>query len=253
MTLLSVSDLHCGYGANEVIHGIDLEADAGEVVTILGPNGCGKSTFLRSVLGYLRVPRGSVRFAGRDITPLPTVARIALGLGYVPQITNVFRPLTVRENLEMGGYRLRRAEMRRMVGNMFDLFPVLGARAAQKAGSLSGGERQLLAMARAMMTSPRLLLLDEPSAGLSPTRADDVFGHVRKIADLGMSVLVVEQDARRALAIATRGYVFVTGKIAFQGSPAEIVSDDRIHVAYLGGHSRAAPRPLPGSSHTEEG
>jgi branched-chain amino acid transport system ATP-binding protein len=243
MTLLSVSDLHCGYGANEVIHGIDFDADAGEVVTILGPNGCGKSTFLRSLLGYLRVPRGRVRFGGQDITPLSTVSRIALGLGYVPQITNVFRPLTVRENLEMGGYRLRRAATVAMVKKMFELFPVLGARAAQKAGNLSGGERQLLAMARAMMISPKLLLLDEPSAGLSPIRADDVFGHVRTIADLGVSVVVVEQDARRALAIATRGYVFVTGKVAFHGSPAEIVSDNRIHVAYLGGRARATPTP----------
>lgn len=238
MTLLAVRDLHCGYGANEIIHGIDLEADTGEVVTILGPNGCGKSTFLRSLLGYLRVPRGSVRFDGRDITTLPTPIRIGFGLGFVPQITNVFRPLTVRENLEMGGYRLRRADVRRMLEKMFELFPVLRMRATQKAGSLSGGERQLLAMARALMTSPRLLLLDEPSAGLSPIRADDVFGHIRSIATLGTSVVVVEQDARRALAIASRGYVFVTGKIAFQGPASEIATDERIRAAYLGARRR---------------
>jgi len=250
MTLLCVSGLYCGYGANQVIHGIDLEADAGEVVTILGPNGCGKSTFLRSLLGYLRVRRGSVRFDGRDITALRTEDRIALGLGYVPQLTNVFRPLTVRENLEMGGYRLRRADTQRMLGKMFDLFPLLDARAAQKAGSLSGGERQLLAMARAMMTSPKLLLLDEPSAGLSPAQAKDVFGHVRSIANNSTSVIVVEQDVRRALAIATRAYVFVTGRVALQGTPAEIVADDRIHTAYLGDRSRAGQRQPVASSGT---
>ena len=252
MTLLSVLGLHSGYGANEILHGIDLEANAGEVITILGPNGCGKSTFLRSLLGYLQTPRGSVRFDGRDITLLPTAARIALGLGYVPQLTNVFRPLTVRENLEMGGFRLRRPEARRRIAEMFKLFPILGARASQKAGSLSGGERQQLAMARAMMTSPRLLLLDEPSAGLSPAKADEVFGHIRTIADFGTSVVVVEQDARRALAIAARGYVFVTGKIAFQGSPDQIIADERIRAAYLGEPPRDRLGPQPGTFGTVE-
>ena len=235
MSLLAVRALHSGYGANEIIHGIDFAAERSEVVTILGPNGCGKSTFIRSLLGYVRVANGAVLFEGRDITRLAATERMRLGLGYVPQLANIFRPLSVRENLEMGGYRLPRAELTRMMERMFGLFPVLAARQAQRAGTLSGGERQLLAMARAMMVSPKLVFLDEPSAGLSPARADEVFRHIRAIADLGTGVVVVEQDARRALAIASRGYVFVTGRVAFHGAPGEILGDERIRIAYLGG------------------
>lgn len=235
MSLLAVQALYSGYGANEIIHGIDFAADRGEVVTILGPNGCGKSTFIRSLLGYVRVAGGAVLFEGHDITAMAATERMRLGLGYVPQLANIFRPLSVRENLEMGGYRLARAELGRMLERMFGLFPVLAARQAQRAGTLSGGERQLLAMARAMMVSPKLVFLDEPSAGLSPARADEVFRYVRTIADLGTGVVVVEQDARRALAIASRGYVFVTGRVAFHGAPEEILGDERIRIAYLGG------------------
>lgn len=239
MSLMSVSNLHSGYGVNEIIHGIDFVADAHEIVTILGPNGCGKSTFIRSLLGYVKVTQGTVLFGGSDITWHSPTARMRLGIGYVPQLANVFRPLTVRENLEMGGYGLHRRETEAMIAKLFGLFPVLEARSGQEAGTLSGGERQMLAMARAMMVSPKLIFLDEPSAGLSPVRADEVFGYVETIAGLGTAVVVIEQDVRRALAISSRGYVLVTGRVAFQGSATEIVSDDRIHTAYLGGRRAA--------------
>lgn len=235
MGLMSVSNLHAGYGVNEIIHGIDFVADAREIVTILGPNGCGKSTFIRSLLGYVKMTRGTVRFNGSDISSLSPTARMRLGIGYVPQLANVFRPLTVRENLEMGGYGLRHRKVEAMIARLFELFPVLKARSGQEAGTLSGGERQVLAMARAMMVSPKLIFLDEPSAGLSPVRADEVFGYVQTIAGLGAAVVVIEQDVRRALAVSSRGYVLVTGRVAFHGSATEIVSDDRIHAAYLGG------------------
>ena len=184
MALLSVVGLHAGYGANEVIHGVDFAVEAGEAVAILGPNGCGKTTFVKALLGFVRVTRGSIRFDGADITPLSPTQRAGLGIGYVPQLANVFTPMTVRENLEMGGYRLSGAALGAALGRLFELFPLLEERAEQRAGTLSGGERQLLAMARAMMVSPRLLVLDEPSAGLSPARADEVFGYVTMIAGL---------------------------------------------------------------------
>ena len=248
MTLLSVAGLHAGYGSNEIIHGIDFAIEGGEAVTILGPNGCGKPTFVKALLGFVRVSRGSIHFDGADITPLSPAQRAGLGIGYVPQLANVFTPMTVRENLEMGGYRLSRAALDAALGRLFELFPLLKERAEQRAGTLSGGERQLLAMARAMMVSPKLLFLDEPSAGLSPARADEVFRYVTMIAGLGTAVAIVEQDARRALAGSSRGYVLVTGQVAFHGSAHEIVADERIRAAYLGGRralGRDALRPLP--------
>jgi ABC-type branched-subunit amino acid transport system ATPase component len=237
VALLEVDGLHCGYGADEIIHGMDFRVDAGEAVTILGPNGCGKTTFVKAVLGYLRVTEGSVAFAGREVTRLSATARVALGIGYVPQLLNVFRPLTVAENLEMGGYSLGRAALEARRRDLFALFPILAERRAQKAYTLSGGERQLLAMARAMMTSPRLLFLDEPSAGLAPIRAGEVFDHVRTIAELGTAVVIVEQDVHRALAISARGYVLVTGRVAFEGPAGSILADERIRTAYLGGRA----------------
>jgi len=237
--LLAVDALHAGYGANEVIHGVDFACDAGEVVTILGPNGCGKTTFVRALLGYVRTTRGAVRFDGADITALSPTARARRGIGYVPQLDNVFRPLTVRENLEMGGYRLPARDIAAGLARIHALFPVLRERDAQRAGTLSGGERQLLAMARAMMVAPRLLFLDEPSAGLSPARADEVFAYIRRIAALGTAIVVIEQDAQRALAISSRAYVLVTGRVAFHGKANEVLADERIRIAYLGGRAEA--------------
>jgi ABC-type branched-subunit amino acid transport system ATPase component len=242
MPLLSVERLHSGYGSNEIIHGVDLQVEPGEVVTILGPNGCGKTTFIKSILGYVRMTSGRIAFAGRDIGRLSATARSALGIGYVPQLANVFRPLSVLENLEMGGYRLDHHSRKSAIDRLFGLFPMLSERRRQRADTLSGGERQILAMARSMMVEPKLIFLDEPSAGLSPRRADDIFEQIRAITGLGTSAVVIEQDALRALAVSTRAYVLVTGRVAFEGSATEVARDERIRSAYLGGRrERSVP------------
>jgi ABC-type branched-subunit amino acid transport system ATPase component len=238
--LLRTIELHSGYGADEIIHGIDFEVGPGEIVTILGPNGCGKTTFVKSILGYVRVTRGSILFRGEDILGLSPTQRVACGIGYVPQLLNTFRPLTVAENLDIGAYRLGRSQRKRAIAQAFDLFPLLAERASQRASTLSGGERQLLAMARALVVSPALIFLDEPSAGLSPARADEVFEHVGGIARTGVAVVIVEQDVHRALEISDRAYVLVTGHVAFHGRATAIASDERIRSAYLG-----AREPLP--------
>jgi ABC-type branched-subunit amino acid transport system ATPase component len=232
--LLQTVGLHCGYGADEIIHGVDLEVAAGEIVTILGPNGCGKTTLVKAILGYVRTSQGKVRFRDRELGTMRPTDRVALGMGYVPQLLNTFKPLTVTENLDIGGYRLRRAERNDAKTRMFALFPLLAERRHQRAATLSGGERQLLAMTRALIVSPALLILDEPSAGLSPVRADEVFQHVRAIAATGIATVVVEQDVHRALAISDRAYVLVTGRIAFDGPAHMIAADERIRGAYLG-------------------
>jgi len=235
MPLLSVERLRCGYGSNEIIHGVDLQVEPGEVVTILGPNGCGKTTFIKSILGYVRLTAGNIVFAGRDIGRFSATARSTLGIGYVPQLANVFKPLSVLENLEMGGYRLDQHSCKSAIDRLFAMFPMLHARRRQRADTLSGGERQILAMARSMMVEPKLIFLDEPSAGLSPRRADEIFEHIRTITSHGTAVVVIEQDALRALAVSSRAYVLVTGQVAFEGSAAEVASDERIRSAYLGG------------------
>lgn len=244
MTLLSVERLHCGYGSNEIIHGIDFHIDPGEVVTILGPNGCGKTTFIKALMGYVRSTRGRIRFGGQDIAKLTVTERAALGIGYVPQLSNVFKPLTVIENLEMGGYRLDRAGRNAAIDRLFALFPILRTRAAQRAGTLSGGERQVLAMARSMMVAPKLMFLDEPSAGLSPRRADEIFEHISTVTGLGTAAVLIEQDAQRALSVSARAYVFVTGQVALAGSAAEVAADERIRTAYLGGRDDTAALPV---------
>ena len=248
--LLATSGLHCGYGADEIIHAVDVEVAAGEIVTILGPNGCGKTTLVKCILGYVRTSKGRILFKGDEIQALRPIARVSLGIGYVPQLLNTFKPLTIVENLDIGGCRLDRATRAAARERMFELFPLLAERRHQKAKTLSGGERQLLAMARALMVSPRIIFLDEPSAGLSPLRADEVFGHVARIAATGVAVVLIEQDVHRALTISERAYVLVTGKIAFFGRAEEIANDDRIRSAYLGarespGHERIAKPATP--------
>jgi ABC-type branched-subunit amino acid transport system ATPase component len=232
--LLTVEGLHCGYGADEIIHGIDMTIAAGEVITILGPNGCGKSTFVKAILGYVRISSGGVRFLGRDLVGMGAQSIAMLGVGYVPQLDNVFKPMTVRENLEMGGYRLERARLRAAIERIFEAFPALAERPAQIAGTLSGGERQLLAMARALMVAPKLLVLDEPSAGLSPIKIGEVFDNIAKIVELGTAVVLIEQDVLSALSVSTRGYVFAAGKVVFSGSADLIMQDARMREAYLG-------------------
>jgi ABC-type branched-subunit amino acid transport system ATPase component len=246
MTLLAVGDLHCGYGADEIIHGIDLSVGEGEVVSILGPNGCGKSTLLKAALGYVRITSGRAAFLGNDITGRSAEAIMKLGVGYVPQLENVFKPMTVRENLEMGGYRLPRGRLENEIGRIFAAFPLLAERRAQPAGTLSGGERQLLAMARALIVAPKLLALDEPSAGLSPIKVSEVFEHIERIVTLGTAVLLIEQNVAAALSISDRAYVLAAGKVVFTGPPNEVLRADRIRDAYLGELSASAS-PAPGT------
>jgi ABC-type branched-subunit amino acid transport system ATPase component len=232
--LLNVAALHCGYGADEIIHGADLDVAPGEIVTILGPNGCGKTTLVKAILGYVRTTRGSILFRDSNLTRMRPTERVARGIGYVPQLLNTFKPLTVMENLEIGGYRLPSTDRHAAIARMFALFPLLAERRAQRAATLSGGERQLLAMARALIVSPALIFLDEPSAGLSPVRADEVFEHVRAIAATGVAVVIVEQDVHRALEVSDRAYVLVTGHVVLHGPAATIAADERIRGAYLG-------------------
>lgn len=234
MPLLATRDLHSGYGADEIVHGVDFQVEPGRIVTILGPNGCGKTTFVKTILGYVKTTNGEIHFRDREIRRLHPIERVAMGIGYVPQLLNTFKPMTVTENLEIGGYRLDRPKRQEAIARMFELFPLLRERRAQRAGTLSGGERQLLAMARALMVTPDLIFLDEPSAGLSPLKAQEVFGHVRRIAATGAAIVIVEQDVRRALEVSDYAYVLVTGRVAFQGAAASIAADERIRTAYLG-------------------
>lgn len=235
MPLFETKSLHCGYGKNEICHGIDFHVDVGEIVAILGPNGCGKSTFVKAALGYLKATVGSILFEGREVQGRSPTQRVSLGIGYIPQLLNTFRPLTVAENLEMGGFGLDKRGLASGMERVFALFPLLKERRSQLAGSLSGGERQLLAMARAMMPNPKLLFLDEPSAGLSPRMADEVTDHIRGVAATGTAAVIVEQDVHRALSISRRGYVFVTGQVDFEGTADSILADERIRGAFLGG------------------
>jgi len=209
-----------------------------ELVGIIGPNGAGKSTLLKAVFGLVPVRSGSVRLRGEDITRLRAHDLVARGVGYVPQVRNVFATLTVDDNLRMGAY-IRSREFRERRDHIVSLLPRLGERLHQRAGSLSGGERQMLAMARALMTEPSVLLLDEPSAGLSPMMQDDVFDRIAGINESGVSVLMVEQNARRCLEIADRGYVLDEGANAYEGSGDALLADPKVVELYLGTLARA--------------
>lgn len=233
--LLEVANLRAGYGPAQVLHGVDLSVSTGEIVSIIGPNGCGKSTLLKSIMGYVPWSKGEMRLEGHSILGRQTEELVGLGLGFVPQLANTFKGMTVRENLELGGYTLDRAAVSRRIEELVGIFPILGPRMRQKAGTMSGGERQTVALASALMAGPRLLLLDEPSAGLSPSATADMFASVKELpARLGITVLMVEQDVYGALEISDRGYVLAMGQNEFSGSAADILNDRRIGIAYLG-------------------
>lgn len=238
-TVITIEGLVAGYvpGVN-ILDGIDLVVRAGELVGVIGPNGAGKSTLLKALFGLIPVRAGSVRFRGADITRLPAHALVERGIGYVPQTNNVFPSLTVEENLEMGVY-LRPRLAKERIAFVVDLFPRLGERIRQRAGSLSGGERQMLAMGRALMMEPEVLLLDEPSAGLSPALQDQVFVRTKQINETGVAVVMVEQNARRCLQICDRGYVLDQGRNAYTDTGAALLADPRIVELYLGTLARA--------------
>ncbi|MFO1540184.1 MAG: ATP-binding cassette domain-containing protein [Chloroflexota bacterium] len=222
------------YGAVRALRGVDLEVRAGEIVTLLGANGAGKSTLLRAVSGLQRPAAGSIALDGRPVTELPAHARVRLGVGHVPEGRRVFARLTVAENLAMGGWTRTPAENAERAAETDALFPRLAERRAQPAGTLSGGEQQMLAIGRALMGRPRLLLLDEPSLGLAPVLVALIFRVIREIRAAGTTILLVEQNAAQALAVADRGYVLRAGEIVLGGSAAELRADPAVRQAYLG-------------------
>jgi branched-chain amino acid transport system ATP-binding protein len=234
MTLLEARDVVAGYLPGiDILHGCNLTVSEGELIGMIGPNGAGKSTLLKAVFGLVDVRSGTVTLRDESITRLAAHDLVQRGVGYVPQVRNVFGMLTVEDNLRMGAY-IKAREFARRRDHIMTLLPRLGERRGQRAGSLSGGERQMLAMARALMTEPSVLLLDEPSAGLSPMMQDDVFERIAGINASGVSVLMVEQNARRCLQIAHRAYVLDQGRNAYEGAGAALLADPKVVELYLG-------------------
>ena len=232
--LLDVESLYAGYGPLRILHGLDFYVDQGEVVVVLGANGAGKTTTLRALSGLIRCT-GHIRLNGIAIETAKVHKRALLGLGQVPEGRGTLPDLTVSDNLRVGGFGRRRSEVAADIEKWFRFFPPLAERTSQSAGNLSGGEQQMLAIARAMMSSPQLLLLDEPSMGLSPRLTSELFGELARLnTEMGVSMLIVEQNARRALELATRAYALQNGKIVLEGSAADLANDDAIRRAYLG-------------------
>lgn len=237
--LLAAHDLYAGYLPGvDILAGCNLELRVGEIVGVIGPNGAGKSTLLKTIFGLVPVRSGSVRLAGEEITNLPAHALVSRGVGYVPQERNVFPSLTVQENLEMGIY-LQPKRWEERFRFVREIFPLLDERRGQRAGSLSGGERRMVAMARALMMDPAVLLLDEPSAGLSPANQDEAFAWVRDINQAGVSIVMVEQNARRCLQICHRAYVLDQGRNVHAGTGQELLHDPKVVDLYLGTLARA--------------
>ncbi len=234
--LLAVENLRAGYGPIEVLKGLSLEVRPGEIVALIGANGAGKTSTLMSISGCVRPRSGRIRLAGREIHTLAPHEIVRLGVCHSPEGRKIFPRLTVLENLQMGAFASRnKPQIERDLARAFELFPILKQRRSQAGGTLSGGEQQMLAVARAMMGGPKLLLLDEPSLGLAPLIVLKIFEVVRKLNDDGISILLVEQAARMALKLAHRGYVMETGEITMSGSAAELLADPRVQDAYLGG------------------
>lgn len=232
--LLQLQDLYAGYKGIDILKGIHLTVHRGEIVVIIGPNGAGKSTVLKSLFGLATIRTGSILFAGQDITRLKTNQLVQQGICFVPQTNNVFPSLTVEENLEMGAYT-RRDSYAAALEKVYRLFPPLRDKRRQPAGSLSGGQRQMVAMGRALMVDPQLLLVDEPTAGLSPLYVEQIFSIMRDINQLGISILMVEQNAKQALGMAHRGYVLATGENRFEDTGPNLLTNPEVLELFLGG------------------
>jgi len=236
--LLSAVNMVAGYARGlPILHGVSVAVAPGEIVTLIGPNGAGKSTLLKAIAGLIETEAGRIALGGSDITSLPAHRIVAAGIGYVPQTANVFTSLTIHENLKVGGHTLG-AGLAARLERAYALFPVLAEKRAQRARTLSGGQRQMLAIARALMTEPRLVMLDEPTAGLAPVVVGEVFGQLRRLAESGVAVLMVEQNARAALRVSDRGYLLVEGSNRMQGPAAALLADAQVAEAFLGGKRR---------------
>ena len=234
-SLLKVDDIHVYYGSIHAIKGISFEVNEGEIVTLIGANGAGKSTTLNTVSGLLKPRMGMITFNGESIVGVGANRIVAKGMALCPEGRRVFQQMTVRENLEMGGFSRPKEEIPASLEDVFQRFPRLKEREKQVAGTLSGGEQQMLAMGRALMSKPKLLMLDEPSMGLAPILVEQIFDIIKELHNTGTTILLVEQNAQMALSIADRAYVLGTGKITISGPAAEVLADDRVREAYLGG------------------
>ena len=224
-----------GYGSGpDILHDCTVSVDKGEIAVIVGTNGAGKSTAMKAVFGMLDVRKGAVRLGGEDITKLTPQARVAKGMGFVPQTNNIFTSMTVEENLEMGAF-LRRDDIAQTIAQVYELFPILHEKRNQAAGELSGGQRQQVAVGRALMTQPTVLMLDEPTAGVSPIVMDELFDRIIEVARTGISILMVEQNARQALEIADKGYVLVQGRNAYTDTGKALLADPEVRKSFLGG------------------
>jgi branched-chain amino acid transport system ATP-binding protein len=247
MALLELRDVGAGYGSIQILHGVSLDVNAGEVVAVIGPNGAGKSTTFKVIMGFITYLGGRIVFDGHDLVGQRPDRILARGLGYVPQGRVVFNQMTVRDNLEMGAYLERdSAKIKASMEYVFSLFPRLGERKRQLAGSMSGGEQQMLSMGRALMMRPKMLMLDEPSLGLSPRFVDEVFDKIVDMARSDLTVMLVEQNAARALEIADRGYVLELGRNRFEGTGRQLLENPEVRQLYLGGEAALLRRgPLP--------
>ena len=234
MSFLAGTDMTGGYGGADILHGCDIAVEKGEIAVIVGPNGAGKSTAMKAIFGMLRLREGAVTLDGADITALSPQERVRRGMGFVPQVRNVFTSMSVEENLEMGAF-IRDDDAAETMEQVFSLFPILRQKRAQPAGELSGGQRQQVAVGRALMTRPKVLMLDEPTAGVSPIVMDELFDKIIEIARGGVSILMVEQNARQALNIADKGYVLVQGQNRYTDTGEALLADPEVRRTFLGG------------------
>ena len=235
MAMLEVKDLEVYYGVIQAIKGVSFEVNQGEVIALIGANGAGKTTILHTVTGLLSPKKGQVLFEGRDITKVPAHKIVSMGMAHVPEGRRVFAELSVYENLKMGAYtRKDKSEIEESLANVYKRFPRLEERKNQMAGTLSGGEQQMLAMGRALVSKPKIILMDEPSMGLSPILVNEIFDIIQAVSESGTTVLLVEQNAKKALSIADRAYVLETGNIVLEGNAKDLLEDDSIKKAYLG-------------------
>jgi branched-chain amino acid transport system ATP-binding protein len=232
--LLQIENLHAGYDDLEVLHGIDLEVNSGEIVALIGANGAGKTTTLRAISGLVEVSEGSITFEESNIGSWRSSRIVAEGVVQVPEGRKLFADMSVMENLRLGAYKRGRSDIKESLEEVYELFPKLSERSSQSAGTLSGGEQQMLAIGRSLMTKPRFLMLDEPSLGLAPKLVVDIFGVIKNINGLGVTVMLVEQNAVHALQLSDRGYVLENGRVVLHGTGEELLGDDRVRTAYLG-------------------